>query len=201
VVNPSGKLAHLLDLAEKIYSQRTATKNKVYSVHAPEVQCIAKGKAHKAYEFGSKVSVATTVKSNLIVGIHSFVINPFDGHTISDALCQIKTLTGDYPKSAYCDRGYKGSSGSIFSTNVYLQGSKVIVNDKIKQRLKSRSAIEPVIGHMKSDHRMDRNFHLGFQGDQINALMAGCAFNMKKILRAVLFYFFSSARSLLTGIQ
>jgi transposase, IS5 family len=86
VVNPSGKLAHLLDLAEKIYSQRTATKNKVYSVHAPEVQCIAKGKAHKAYEFGSKVSVATTVKSNLINGIHSFVSNPFDGHTISDAL-------------------------------------------------------------------------------------------------------------------
>lgn len=191
VANPTGKLAHLLDLAEKIYSQRTATKNKIYSVHAPEVLCIAKGKAHKTYEFGSKVSVATTVKSNLIVGVHSFVNNPFDGHTISDALCQIKTLTGDYPKAAYCDRGYKGSGGTIFSTNVFLQGTKATINEKIKRRLRSRSAIEPVIGHMKSDHRMDRNFLLGFQGDQINALMAACAFNMKKVLRAVLFWLLS----------
>jgi IS5 family transposase len=192
VPSPSGKLAHLLDLAQRIYSQRTATKGKVYSVHAPEVQCIAKGKAHKPYEFGSKVSIATTVKSNLIVSVHSFVNNPFDGHTISDVLCQIKTLVGEYPKAAYCDRGYKGSSGTIFSTNVFLQGSKKEVTDKIKQRLRSRSAIEPVIGHIKSDHRMGRNFLLGFQGDQINALMAGCAFNMKKILRALLFLIFSA---------
>lgn len=184
---PTGKLAHLLDLAQKIYSQRTASKNKVYSVHAPEVHCIAKGKAHKPYEFGSKVSVATSVKSNLIVGVHSFVNNPFDGHTISDVLCQIKALTGDYPKAAYCDRGYKGSEGTVFSTNVFLQGTRNNINDKIKQRLRSRGAIEPVIGHMKFDHRMNRNFLLGFQGDQINALMAGCAFNLKKILRAVLF--------------
>ena len=191
VANPIGKLAHLLDLAQKIYSQRTATKGKIYSVHAPEVQCIAKGKAHKPYEFGSKVSIATTVKSNLIVSVHSFVNNLFDGHTISDVLCQIKTVVGAYPKAAYCDRGYKGSAGTIFLTNVFLQGSKTEVTDKIKKRLRSRSAIEPVIGHIKSDHRMGRNFLLGFQGDQINALMAGCAFNMKKILRAVLFYLFS----------
>ena len=124
VASPIGKLAHLLDLAQRIYSPKTATKGKVYSVHAPEVQCIAKGKAHEPSEFGSKVSIATTVKSNLIVSVHSFVNNPFDGHTISDVLCQIKTLVGEYPKAAYCDRGYKGSSGTIFSTNVFLQGSK-----------------------------------------------------------------------------
>jgi len=196
VPSPTGKLAYLLDLAQKIYSQRTASKGKVYSVHAPEVHCIAKGKAHKPYEFGSKVSIATTVKSNLIVSVHSFVNNPFDGHTISDVLCQIKTLVGDYPKAAYCDRGYKGSAGTIFSTNVFLQGTKVNVTEKIKQRLRSRSAIEPVIGHIKYDHRMGRNFLLGFQGDQINALMAGCAFNMKKVMRAVLFWIFSMATGL-----
>jgi IS5 family transposase len=120
------------------------------------------------------------------------VNNLFDGHTISDVLCQIKTVVGAYPKAAYCDRGYKGSAGTIFLTNVFLQGSKTEVTDKIKKRLRSRSAIEPVIGHIKSDHRMGRNFLLGFQGDQINALMAGCAFNMKKILRALLFLIFSA---------
>jgi IS5 family transposase len=114
VANPIGEFAHLPDLAQKIYSQRTATKGKIYSVHTPEVQCIAKGKTHKPYEFGSKVSIATTVKSNLIVSVHSFVNNPVDDHTIFDVLYQIKTLVCEYPRAVYCDRGYKGSTGTIF---------------------------------------------------------------------------------------
>ena len=135
VAAPTSKLAHLLDLAQKIYSQRTASKGKIYSVHGPEVHYIAKGKAHKPYEFGSKVSDATLVKSNLIVGVHSFVNNPFDGHTIPDVLCQIKSLVGDYPKAAYCERGYKASEGIVFSTNVFLQATRTNIKDKIKQRL------------------------------------------------------------------
>jgi len=182
---PSAALSYALGLAKKILMQRTGTKSKIYSVHAPEVQCIAKGKIHKKYEFGNKVSVATTIKGNWVVGINSLLGNPFDGHTVPDVLCQIKSVTGSYPKMAYCDRGYKGSEGHIFSTHVYVQGTKRTSDKKIKRRLKGRSAIEPIIGHLKHDYRMDRNFLLGFTGDKINALMAACAFNLRKLARVI----------------
>jgi IS5 family transposase len=184
---PSGRLSYVLQIAKKIHSQKYGenSKNKIYSVHAPEVRCIAKGKAHKKYEFGSKVSVATTQKSNWVVGVHSFSGNPFDGHTIFDALHQVKSLTGQWPKGAYCDRGYKGSEGYFFGTQIYRQGGTYGHDDKLtRRRIRRRAAVEPIIGHLKADHRMGRNFLLGFHGDQINALMAGCAFNMKKLLRA-----------------
>jgi IS5 family transposase len=187
----SAALSYALGLAKKILTQRTATKGKIYSVHAPEVQCIAKGKVHKKYEFGNKVSVATTTKGNWVVGLHSLLGNPFDGRTVPDVLCQIKSVTGSYPKRAYCDRGYKGSEGHIFSTHVYVQGTKRTSDKKIKRRLKGRSATLPIIGHLKHDHRMDRNFLLGFTGDKINALMAACAFNLRKLAR-VLFCLVSS---------
>lgn len=177
---PSAALRYALGLAKKILMQRTGTKSKIYSVHAPEVQCIAKGKIHKKYAFGNKVSVATTIKGNWVVGINSLLGNPFDGHTVPDVLCQIKSMTGSYPKMAYCDRGYKGSEGHIFSTHISVQGTKRTSDKKIKRRLKGRSAIEPIIGHLKHDYRMDRNFLLGFTGDKINALMAACAFNRRQ---------------------
>jgi len=191
----SDQMRRGLGIAKKILKQRPGSKNKIYSVHAPAVNCIAKGKAHKKYEFGSKVSIATTVKDNWVVGLCSFSDNPYDGHTIQDVLNQIKRLTGDYPTEAYCDRGYKGSEGHIYSTHVYLQNTKRNVSAKIRQRLKSRSAIEPVIGHLKADHRLDRNYLLGESGDRINSVMAGCAFNLKKLMAAFLFWFYSLIRS------
>jgi IS5 family transposase len=187
----SQQLAHGLRIAKAILSQRASSKNKIYSVHAPEVRCIAKGKIHKKYEFGNKVSVATTVKGNWIVGLLSFSGNPYDGHTIPDVLNQIKRMIGAYPNAAYCDRGYKGSEGIVYNTNVTLQGTKRGISSKLKQKLLSRSAIEPVIGHLKSDHRMDRNFLLGETGDRINAAMAACGFNLRKLIRAFLFWLFA----------
>jgi len=186
-----------LGIAKKILKQRPGSKNKIYSVHAPEVNCIAKSKAHKKYEFGSKVSVATTVKDNWVVGLCSFSDNPYDGHTIPDVLNQIKRLTGEYPTEAFCDRGYIGSEGHIYSTHVYLQNTKRKVSAAIRQRLKSRSAIEPVIGHLKADHRMGRNYLLGESGDRINAVMADCAFNLRKLMAAFLFWLYSLIRSVL----
>jgi len=161
----------------------------------PRNTCIAKGKAHKKYEFGSKVSIATTVKDNWVVGLSSFSENPYDGHTIPDVLNQIKRLTDEYPRVAYCDRGYKGSEGHIYSTHVYLQGTMRDVSLHIRRRLRSRSAIEPVNGHLKIDHRLDRNFLLGSEGDRINALRAGCGFNLRKVLWAFLFWLFSWEQS------
>lgn len=181
----------LLEIVKKILGQKIGSKKKIYSVHAPEVVCIAKGKARIKYEFGSKVSIATAIKGSWVVGVNSFPSAPFDGHTIPDVLCQIKQITGSFPKAAYCDRGYQGSAGTVFSTHVYVQGkSSSAADDVTKRKLRSRAAIEPVIGHMKQDHRLGRNFLLGITGDQINAVMAGCAFNLRKILRAVLFAFF-----------
>lgn len=180
------KITHLLGIVMKILGQKRTSKNKIYSVHAPEVVCIAKGKARVKYEFGSKVSVASAVKGSWVVGVNSFASAPFDGHTIPDVLTQIKSITGSYPRAAYCDRGYQGSAGHIFSTQVYVQGkSSAGAPDAIKRKLASRAGIEPVIGHMKADHRLDRNFLLGGRGDQFNAVLAGCGFNLRKLWRAI----------------
>lgn len=188
---PTEQTSRLLGIVKKILGQKVGSKKKIYSVHAPEVVCIAKGKANVKYEFGSKVSIATAVNGSWVVGVNSFPSAPFDGHTIPDVLSQINQITGSYPTAAYCDRGYQGSAGTVFSTHVYVQGKSSSAADELtKRKLKSRTAIEPVIGHLKQDHRLGRNFLLGSSGDQINAVMAGCAFNLRKILRAVLFAIF-----------
>mgnify|MGYP002781080268 CR=1 FL=1 len=189
----TAKTVHLLGVVTKILEQKRTSKKKIYSVHAPEVGCIAKGKAHVKYEFGSKVSVATAVKGSWVVGVNSFASAPFDGHTIPDVLTQIKSVTGSYPKAAYCDRGYQGSTGHIFSTHVYVQGkSSKNAPPGIKKKLLGRAGIEPVIGHMKQDHRLGRNFLLGLRGDQFNAVMAGCGFNMRKLCRAFFLRLFAA---------
>lgn len=106
--NPDGELAILLKRADKLLSQKRDSKDKLYSVHAPEVECIAKGKAHKRYEFGCKVSVATTSRDNWVVGIQALHGNPYDGHTLTGILEQVKRLTGLQAQAAYCDQGYRG---------------------------------------------------------------------------------------------
>lgn len=175
----------MLGIFGKIFTQKKNSKNKIYSVHAPEVVCIAKGKARVKYEFGSKVSISTAVKGSWVVGVNSFESNPFNGQTIPDALCQIKSITGSYPKAAYCDRGYQASAGHIFSTQVYVQGkSSKNESNAVKKKLHRRARIEPVIGHLKDGHRLGRNFLSGTRGDQINAVMAGCGFNMRKLYMA-----------------
>jgi transposase, IS5 family len=185
---PSENMKYILGIARKLWQQKPGSKNKIYSIHAPEVKCIAKGKVHKKYEFGSKVSIATSTRKHWVVGVNSFPSNPFDGHTIPDVLCQIKKMTGEFPKAAFCDRGYKGSEGFVYSTHVYHQGQyKSIKDDRIKKKLRKRSSIEAIIGHMKNDHRMNCNRLLGSLGDQFNALLAGCGFNLRKWLRELLF--------------
>jgi IS5 family transposase len=189
----SAATIRLLGIVGKILVQKTNSKNKIYSVHAPEVVCIAKGKARVKYEFGSKVSVSTAVKGSWVVGVNSFESAPFDGHTIPDVLCQIKSITGSYPKAAYCDRGYQGSAGYIYSTHVYVQGkSSKNASDSVKKKLHRRARIEPVIGHMKDGHRLGRNFLSGTNGDQINSVMAGCGFNLRKLYMAFFFPIFEA---------
>jgi IS5 family transposase len=182
---PGENLSKYLQLAKKICSQKKSSKDKIYSVHEPEVECISKGKAHKRYEFGCKVSVMTTNRSNWIVAAKAHHGRPYDGHTIPTILNQAKKIIGKFPSNVFADRGYRGSEPPPGVT-VYLSGQKRGVDKKKKKLLKRRSAVEPIIGHMKRGNRLGRNFLKGIHGDQNNAILAAAGRNMAKLLAAFL---------------
>ena len=179
---PSQALATLLESAKQIDTQQKQDTHKCYSVHAPEVECIAKGKANKKYEFGCKVAVVTTSSSNWIVGIAAHHGNPYDGATLAPALAQVEQLTGVRPQQAIVDQGFRGTQYHPDDVDV-LVCTRSKRSGYLKRILKRRNAIEPVIGHSKADHGMGRNYLKGQQGDQINALLAGCGFNLRKLCR------------------
>jgi len=188
---PDAQLTELLHNAKRLLMQQRHDKNKLYSLHAPEVECISKGKAHKKYEFGCKVSVVTTSKDNWIVGVEALHNNPFDGHTLKGALKQVKQLVGWEPQNAYCDKGYQGNPKQLGGTAIHLANRRKSSMKKSEWRwFQRRSAIEPVIGHMKQDNRMDRNYLKGTDGDKMNAILAGCGFNFRKLLRAFIWLLF-----------
>jgi len=194
---PDPELAELLHLTQRLLAQKRGDKQKLYSLHAPEVECIAKGKAHKKYEFGCKVSVATTSKDNWIVGVEALHDNPFDGHTLQGALRQIKRLVGWEARNAYCDKGYKGNPKQHGGTTIHLANRRKSSMTPSEWRwFKRRAAIEPVIGHMKQDSRMDRNYLKGTDGDKMNAILAACGFNLRKLLRALLWLVFKELERL-----
>lgn len=176
-----------LSIFNQVLAQSQKSKNKIYSLHEPDVYCIAKGKAHKKYEYGCKASIVLTQNTGIIVGAMTFEENTYDGHTLSEVLTQTDRLTGSYPKTATVDRGYQGVK-AIEKTTV-IRPSKPLKRDSQYQRNKKRkhcrrrAAIEPVIGHIKTDHRVARNYLKGVLGDQINFIMAASAFNYKKLMR------------------
>jgi len=180
-----------LSIAHRVSDQMRTGKDKVYSFHAPEVECISKGKAHKRYEFGCKASIATTNRSNWVVGAKALHGKPYDGHTLTAALNQVKLLTGKYPSRTYTDKGYRGSTPpDPGATRNFISGQKRGVTDRIKKKLRRRSAVEPVIGHLKRGHRLGRNFLKGTTGDQINVVLAAAGHNMSKLLAAIFAYQF-----------
>jgi IS5 family transposase len=170
-----------LELTERMLDQQQRDSNKLYSIHAPEVECIAKGKVHKKYEFGVKVSVTTTSRDNFVVGMQALAGNPFDGHTLAGALEQVNRLTGVMPERCYVDRGYRGHG--VTTPSVFISGQRRGVTPTIKKELRRRSAVEPVIGHMKEDGKLGRNWLKGSIGDKINALLCGAGHNIRIILR------------------
>jgi IS5 family transposase len=181
-------LKQYLERADRIFRQKREDKNKVYSMHAPEVECISKGKAHKKYEFGCKVSVVTTSKNNWVVGVDALHGNPYDGHTLKAAHAQVWKITGVKPEEIFVDKGYRGSDHHPEGANVYISGRRL--KGALRKLLKRRSAIEPVIGHLKQDHRMGRNYLMGTEGDRINAMLVGCGFNLRKLLRVFFCFIF-----------
>lgn len=173
---------------ESVLTQRLKDKNKIYSLHEPNVYCMAKGKDHVPYEYGNKVSIASTAKSNIIVGVVSHATNIHDGHTLPEVLEQIEQSRNRSVKQATCDRGYRGKK-EVNGTEIVLPKPPLkrdnrYQRDKKRKQCRRRAAIEPIIGHLKSDFRLSRNFLKGIAGDEINLLMAAAAWNLKKWLVA-----------------
>ena len=183
--NPSPQLQELLQTAQRIYEQQRNDKNKIYSVHETDVACISKGKAHKRYEFGCKVSLAVTSKGGWFVGALAFKGAPYDGHTLSKTLKQVERLA-QLPEHVFVDRGYRKHDYKG-SCTIYIDKPR---RGKTPKRLwkwmKRRAAIEPSIGHLKAEHRMDRCRLKGIQGDHINAVLSAAGMNMKKLLKVAL---------------
>jgi IS5 family transposase len=172
----------LIEKTERLLNQKRKDKNKLYSLHAPEVECIAKGKAHKKYEFGVKVSIATTHKSNFVVGVKTLPGNPYDGHTLKDVLNQIEELTGTRPSDSYVDLGYRGNDEKDSKIHM-TRNKRELKTYALKKAMRRRSAIEPIIGHMKSDGHLGRNHLKGTIGDKINAVLCGAGHNLRIILK------------------
>lgn len=169
-----------LALVSRLLHQQPRGSDKIYALHEPEVDCISKGKARVRYEFGCKVSVATTLDEGFVVGMRSFPGNPYDGHTLAPALEQVEILTDQRPGLAVVDRGYRGHG--VAATQVLISGTRRGLTPKLIADLRRRSAIEAEIGHMKTDGRLARCALKGTVGDALFAVLCACGHNIRKIL-------------------
>jgi len=181
------RFAHLLDLAVKVRHQDHRQRGpKVYSLHAPEVECIGKGKAHAPYEFGCKVSIATPATAprggQFVLHAKALHGNPFDGHTLGPVIKDMEKLTGVETRRIHVDKGYRGHNHP-HKFRVWISGQVRRVTAAIRREMRRRAAVEPVIGHVKAEHRMDRNYLKGRGGDRINAVLAAAGYNFGLLLR------------------
>ncbi len=182
-------LERMLARARRVLEQKQHQRGpKVYSLHAPEVECIGKGKAHRPYEFGVKVSVATTLApacgGQFVAHVKALPGNPYDGHTLATVIPEMEALIGNTIERILADKGYRGHNAPPdYKFRVFTSGQKRRMTPKIKRELRRRSAVEPVIGHLKSDHRMDRNYLWHREGDATNAVPAAVGYNFRRLIR------------------
>lgn len=186
-------LGNTLEKAQRLVAQTASHKAvdgraKLYSWHAPEVECISKGKSRTPYEFGVKVGLAMTLQGNLIVGARSFAGNPYDGHTMHEQIEQSTILMqslGVKPEVVYADLGYRGVDKDNPDIEIKHRGKDKRLSDEERKLLKRRQAIEPIIGHLKADHRMDRCHLKGAQGDALHAVLCAAGYNIRWLLRMI----------------
>lgn len=177
-----------LELATKLLNQQAKDKNKIYALHEPDIVCISKGKSRNRYEFGSKVSLVMTHKKSLITSAESLDGNPYDGHTLKSSLANAQNISKSKIKDVFVDKGYKGHGIDEEQDNVriFISGQKTYNGKKLtktlKKHLKRRQAIEPIIGHMKNDGKLDLSRLKGAIGDKINAVLSACGHNLRMIL-------------------
>jgi len=177
----------LLDLALRVRHQEQRQRGpKVYSLHAPEVECIGKGKARTPYEFGCKVSIVTPVTApkggQFVLHAKALHGNPYDGHTLAPVIADLEKLTGVAVRRIHGDKGYRGHNYP-YRFKVWISGQLRRVTKAIRREMRRRAAVEPVIGHLKDDHRMRRNHLKGREGDRINAVLAAAGYNFSLLLR------------------
>ncbi|MBV9777148.1 MAG: IS5 family transposase [Acetobacteraceae bacterium] len=183
-----GVFAEPLALARRVREQKQRQRGKkVYSLHAPEVECIGRGKAHRPYEFGVKVSVATPLRrckgGQFVAHVAALPGNPYDGHTLANVIPAVELQNGSALTQVIADAGYRGHNAPPGRRRtVYTSGQKRGATAAIKRALRRRPAVEPVIGHLKDDHRMGRNYLAGSKGDATNALMAAVGYNFRRLL-------------------
>ena len=180
------KFAHLLALALRVRQQDQRQRGpKVYALHAPEVECIGKGKARTPYEFGCKVSIATPATKpkggQFVLHAQALHGNPYDGHTLGPVIAAMTRQNGVTPTRIHVDKGYRGHTHPRFT--VWISGQVRNTTATIRREMKRRAAVEPVIGHLKAEHRMDRNYLKGRHGDRANAILAAAGFNFSLLLR------------------
>jgi transposase, IS5 family len=183
------KFERLLMLAHRVREQQQRQRGpKVYSLHAPEVECIGKGKAHRPYEFGVKVSVATTLShakgGQFVTHVKALPGSPYDGHTLATVIPDMEALVGNTIARILADKGYRGHNApDDYKFRVFISGQKRGVTPRIKRELRRRSAVEPVIGHLKAEHRMGRNYLWFRRGDANNAVLAAIGYNFRRLIR------------------
>lgn len=182
-------LGRMLALARRVLDQKQHQRGpKVYSLHAPEVECIGKGKAHRPYEFGVKISVATTLAhakgGQFVTHAKALPGNPYDGHTLKTVIPDMEALIGNIIERLVLDKGFRGHNAPPeYKFRVFISGQMRRVTPKIKRELRRRSAVEPVIGHLKSEHRMGRNYLWHRQSDATNAVLAAAGYNFRRLIR------------------
>jgi IS5 family transposase len=170
-----------LEIYKKVVHQKRTDSNKIYSLHEPAVKCYTKGKEHKKFEFGSKVSILVTQKTGVIVGALNFNENVHDSKTLPAALEQYERLTDKKPKAIYADRGYRGPK-KVNEVAIHVPKIDKAITKEQRKKHSRRAAIEPVIGHLKHDYRLIRNFLKGTAGDAINIMLSAAAMNFKRVM-------------------
>lgn len=183
------KFGKLLWLSKRVRDQKQRQRGpKVYSLHAPEVECIGKGKPHRPYEFGVKISVATTAShakgGQFVTHVQALPGNPYDGHTLAKVIPDMEAMVGNTLKRILADKGYRGHNAPAEDKlRVFTSGQKRRMTPAIKRELRRRSAVEPVIGHLKAEHRMGRNYLWHRHGDAANAILAAAGYNFRRLIR------------------
>ena len=200
-------LSRMLLRARHVLDQKQRERGrKVYSLHAPEVECIGKGKAHRPYEFGVKVSVATTLAhakgGQFVAHVKALPGNPYDGHTLAAVIPEMEKLVGNTIERILADKGYRGHNAPPeYKFRVFTSGQKRRMTPKIKRELRRRSAVEPVIGHLKEDHRMRRNYLWHRSGDATNAVLAAVGYNFRRLIRWLSLLLFKILTSIIPQLQ
>lgn len=193
-----GEERRWLEVAQRVLRQKKHDADKIYSLHEPQVYCLSKGKEHKKYEFGAKASVVMGKNNGVILGAYSLPENDYDGHTLDPALAQVERIAGYRPAVVIADRGYRGKSRcgdtEVITPKPPKASDSLYTRRKARLRFRRRASIEPRIGHLKSDHRLGRNFLKGQQGDVINLLLASAASNLSLWMRKVFSALLSALR-------